>query len=126
MNRFLLGSLFLVCGTANAQYDVPSPAPGPAAVTLPAPKPTPEEIAFAQLPADIQQMLPGMTPAQAMRMVDQARQQLIALGVPHPTREQFRTTLGAVLNDTPYVSASAGATTFPPLSPLVPPPSLQR
>jgi hypothetical protein len=126
MNRFLLGSLFLVCGTANAQYDVPSPRPEPAAVTLPAPKPTPEEIAFAQLPADIQQMLPGMTPAQAMRMVDQARQHLIALGVPHATREQLRTTLGAVLNDTQYVSASAGATTFPPLSPLVPPLSLQR
>ena len=49
-----------------------------------------------------------------------------ALGVPYPSQEQFRTTLGAVLGNTQYVSVSAGATTFPPLSPLVTPPSLQR
>jgi hypothetical protein len=44
--------------------------------------------------------------------------------MPSATSEQFRTALGALLN-APYstsVSASAGATSFPPLSPLVPPP----
>lgn len=118
MNRFAFATLLVFATAAYAQYDAPIPAP--------APKPTAEEMAFAQLPADIQQMLSGMTVAQAMRMVDQARQQSIALGVPYPTPEQYRTTLGAVLSNTQYVSASAGATTFPPLSPLVPPPSLQR
>jgi hypothetical protein len=87
-------------------------------------KPTPEELAFARLPADIQQMLAGLTPAKALQMVEQARQQLVALGVPNPSPEQFRTTLRYVLDGATYVSASAGATPFPPLSPLVPPPQL--
>jgi hypothetical protein len=112
----------------QAQYAAPAPVPEQAAAAAPAPKPTPEELAFARLPADIQQMLSGtgMTAAQALRMVEQARQNLIALGVPNPTPEQFRTTLGYLLSGSTYVSASAGATTFPPLSPLVPPPALQR
>ena len=120
MNRFALAALLLFTAGAYAQYEAPVPAQ-PQAL-----QPTAEEMAFAQLPADIRQMLSGMTAAQALRMVDQARQQLIALGVPNSSPEQFRTTLGAVLNNTQYVSASAGATTFPPLSPLVPPPALQR
>jgi len=118
MNRFVFAALLLFATGAYAQYAAPVPAQ--------ALQPTAEEMAFAQLPADIRQMLSGMTAAQAMRMVDQTRQQSIALGVPNPTPEQYRTTLGAVLSNTQYVSASAGATTFPPLSPLVPPPSLQR
>ena len=118
MKRFVLVTLFLLSSAAGAQYDAPAPTP--------APTPTVEEMAFAQLPADIRQMLSGMTAAQAMRAVDQTRQQSIALGVPYPSPEQFRTTLGAVLGNTQYVSVSAGATTFPPLSPLVTPPSLQR
>src|SRR5687768_15660942 len=126
MNRVALAALLLLATSAQAQYNGPAPTPAPTAAAVPAPKPTPEEIAFAQLPLDIQQMLSGMTPAQAMRTVEQARQQLIALGVPNPSSEQFRGTLGAVLNNTQYISASAGATTFPPLSPLVPPSSLQR
>jgi hypothetical protein len=126
MKRFGLVTLLLLSSAAGAQYDVPAPAPASVAAAVPAPMPTAEEMAFAQLPADIRQMLSGMTAAQAMRTVDQARQHLIALGVPNPSPEQFRATLGAVLGNTQYVSASAGATTFPPLSPLVTPPSLQR
>ena len=91
------------------------------AAEAPAPPPTPEQIAFARLPADIQEMLAGMTPAQAMQTVAQTGQHAIALGMPSPTHAQFRTTLGALLNSpySTYTSASAGATSFPPLSPLV-------
>jgi hypothetical protein len=90
----------------------------------PAPKPTPEELAFAQLPADIRQMLAHMSPAQAMQTVAQAGQHAIALGNPRPTPEQLRSALGALLGSpySTYTSASAGATSFPPLSPLVAPP----
>jgi hypothetical protein len=111
MTRFLF--LLLISTAAYAQ-----------APQTPAPPPTPEEVAFARLPADIQQMLSNMTPAQAMQTIAQAGQQSIATGNPRPTLEQFRTTLGAVLGSSysGYVSASAGATSFPPLSPLVAPP----
>jgi hypothetical protein len=87
-------------------------------------KPTAEEIAFARLPPDLRQMLGGMTAAQAMQTVAQTGQQAIALGVPAPSPDQFRSTLGAVLNApySTYVAASAGMTSFPPLSPLVAPP----
>ena len=127
MFRFVLPVFFLVSTAVYAQYGAPAPEPAPVpAAAAPAPQPTPEELAFASLPADIQQMLSGMTAAQALRMVDQANQQAIALGIPRPTPEQFRTTLSYLLGGSTYVSASAGATTFPPLSPLVPPPALQR
>ncbi len=111
MRRLLFVLLLAFAGTLYAQEK-------------PAPPPTPEEIAFARLPAGIQQMLAGMTAAEAMQTVAQARQQAIALGLPNPTPEQFRATLGALLNSqySTYTSASAGATSFPPLSPLVPPP----
>jgi hypothetical protein len=95
-----------------------------APVAVPVPKPTAEELAFARLPTDIQQMLGGMTPAQAMQTVQQTEQHAIALGTPRPTPEQFRTGLRALLNSpySTYTSASAGTTSFPPLSPLVAPP----
>jgi hypothetical protein len=125
MSRFLAAVLFVVAATANAQYNAPVPVP--ASAPAPAVKqPTPEDIAFARLPRDIQLMLAGMTPAQALRTVDQASQQAIALGVPYPSPDQFRSTLGSVLSNSAYTSASAGASTFPPLSPLVTPLSLQR
>ncbi|HEY1288728.1 MAG TPA: hypothetical protein VGF58_10425 [Burkholderiales bacterium] len=95
-----------------------------AAVSAQTRAPTPEEQAFARLPRDIQQMLSNMTPAQAMQAIAQTEQHSIALGNPQPGQDQFRSTLGALLaspNST-YVSGSAGATTFPPLSPLVAPP----
>jgi len=110
MNRLLVAAWMLFAATAAWAQE------------LPAPPPTPEEIAFARLPADIRQMLAGMTAAQAMQTVAQANQQAIALGLPNPTPEQFRTTLGALLGSQTYTSASAGATSFPPLSPRVPPP----
>jgi hypothetical protein len=114
MNRFAIAALLFLATNAWAQSPIQAPAP----------KPTVEELAFARLPADIQQMLSGMTPAQAMQTIAQAGQQSIATGNPRPTQEQFRTTLGAVLGSSysGYVSASAGATSFPPLSPLVAPP----
>jgi hypothetical protein len=124
MLRLAIAVFFLVSPAVHAQYG--APAPEPVQTQAPAPAPTPEQLAFARLPADIQQMLSGMTAAQAMRMVEQASQQAIALGIPRPTPEQFRTTLSYLLGGSTYVSASAGATTFPPLSPLVPPPALQR
>jgi len=99
------------------------------------PPPSAEELAFAQLPADVRAMLSDRKPAEAMQAVSQTNQQLIALGVPNPSPEQFRTTLRNVLHGSTYSSssfafspdssvgsASAGTTTFPPLSPLVPPP----
>jgi hypothetical protein len=109
MTRFLF--LLLISSAAYAQAQE-------------APKPTPEELAFARLPADIRQMLSNMSPAQAMQTIAQTGQQSIALGNPQPTQEQFRSTLGAVLASpySTYTSASAGATSFPPLSPLVAPP----
>jgi hypothetical protein len=112
MNRLLVAALMLFAATPAWAQE------------LPAAPPTPEEIAFARLPGDIRQMLAGMPAAQAMQTVAQARQHTIALGMPSATPDQFRTALGALLN-APYstsVSASAGATSFPPLSPLVPPP----
>ena len=100
------------------------------------PRPTAEELAFARLPADVRGMLSGLTPAQGVQAVGQANQHLIALGVLNPSPEQFRSTLGSVVRSNSYYqtpastssfgapvgSASAGATSFPPLSPLVAPP----
>jgi hypothetical protein len=114
MPRLVFAALLIaLAGPAHAQVQAP-----------PAPPPTPEEIAFSRLPADIRAMLAGKTAAQAMQSVALARQHTIALGMPDATPEQFRSTLGALLGSpySTYVSASAGATTFPPLSPLVPPP----
>jgi hypothetical protein len=112
MTRFFLVSMLLSTSAAFAQ------APTVVYQT----KPTADEIAFARLPPDLRQMLGGMTAAQAMQTIAQTGQQAIALGVPAPSPEQFRTTLGAVLNASTYISASAGMSTFPPLSPLVAPP----
>lgn len=123
MTRFALALLILLSTAALAQVAKP-PAVAPQ-------RPTPEELAFSRLPADLQQMLAGLTPAQAVQAVEQTKQHLIALGVPDPSPEQFRYTLRSLLNNTYYSSgsnfssvgsASAGTTTFPPLSPLVAPP----
>ena len=111
MKRFLL--LISTLAFATGAFAQQAPAPR---------QPTPEEVAFSQLPPDLQRQLAGLTPAQAMQTVAQAGQQAIALGTPQPTYEQFRGTLNAVMSGSAYTSASAGASTFPPLSPLVPPP----
>lgn len=122
MSRFVFTTLLVLATAVHAQVSEPNQAARQ--------QPTAEELAFARLPADIQQMLAGMTPAQGLQAVQHAQQHLIALGLPNPTPDQFRTALKALLG-APYSgsvgSASAGATTFPPLSPLVaPPPPLPR
>jgi hypothetical protein len=113
MTRALLLLLLLLSTSAPAQ--------APQQQQLP--PPTPEEVAFARLPADIRQRLAGYTPAQAMQIVAQTGQHAIATGNPYPSAGQFRSTLGALLDSySTYTSASAGETSFPPLSPLVAPP----
>jgi hypothetical protein len=84
--------------------------------------PTADEIAFARLPSDLQVLLAGMPAREALQKLDFARQNLIALGSPAPTPERLRDQVEAVLSPrySAVRSASAGAMTFPPLSPLVP------
>lgn len=82
-------------------------------------QPTPEEQALAQLPPGIRSLVRDLPPKQALRTVELADQQLIALGSPYPTLEQRRQMVERVRYGVGYVSASAGATSFPPLSPLV-------
>jgi hypothetical protein len=86
-------------------------------------QPLPEEAEFARLAPELQAMLAHLPPAEALRQVQFARQNLIALGQPNPTREQMRRTVQAVISpDYGVESASAGETSLPPLSPLVAPP----
>ena len=83
--------------------------------------PTPDELAFARLPQDVQVMLGALPPRQALQKYDYARQNLIALGDPYPSPERLRAQIEAVLAPRYAVqSFSAGSTSFPPLSPLVP------
>jgi hypothetical protein len=84
--------------------------------------PTPDELAFAQLPQDVQSMLAGLPAREALQKYDYARQNLIALGSPNASPERLRAQIGAVLAPryATIQSSSAGATSFPPLSPLVP------
>ena len=93
-------------------------------------QPSPAEAAFARLAPELQAMLAHLPPAEALRQVQFARQNLIALGQPNPSREQLRRTVEAVISPPAYGvgSASAGETSLPPLSPLVapPPPVLGR
>ncbi len=94
-----------------------------------APRPFPEEAAFARLAPELQSMLSHLPPAEALRQVQWAQQNLIATGNPNPSPTQMRRTLRSVLSADYYVeSASAGETSFPPLSPLAapPPPLLAR
>jgi hypothetical protein len=88
-----------------------------------APAPSPDQQAFARLPADLQAMLRHLPPHEALQKVEFARQNLIALGVPDPSAEQLRNTVQRVITPSygEVQGASAGATTFPPLSPLVSP-----
>ena len=86
-------------------------------------RPSADEAAFARLPADLQAMLKHLPPREALQKVEFARQNLIAVGVPHPSPEQLRATLARVIGPAygPVEGASAGSTSFPPLSPLVSP-----
>ena len=80
---------------------------------------TPEEQAVAALPASIRSAVAGLPPKQALRTVELADQQLIALGTPSAPAERRLQMVERVRYGGGYVAASAGATTFPPLSPLV-------
>lgn len=82
-------------------------------------QPTPEEQALAALPAQIRSAVAGLPPKEALRTVELADQQLIALGTPYPSPERRRELVQRVRYGAGYVAASAGATSFPPLSPLV-------
>jgi hypothetical protein len=85
-------------------------------------QPTPDEIAFARLPRDLQALLGHLPAREALKKLDYARQNLIALGVPSPRPDQVRGAVEVALNPqyAAVRSMSAGTTTFPPLSPLVP------
>ena len=82
-------------------------------------QPSREELALAALPADIRAAVAGLPPKEALRTVELADQQLIALGTPYSSAERRLEMVGRVRYGVGYVSASAGETTFPPLSPLV-------
>ena len=87
--------------------------------------PTPDELAFARLPVEIRSLLAGMPPHEALLKVDLAQQHLIALGVvdtnPERVRAMLQTLLAPQSGGYSVASASAGATSFPPMSPLVAP-----
>lgn len=108
MRRYAVIGLLLLSGTVAAQEVQRMP--------------TPDELAFARLPQDVQAMLGALPPREALQKYDYARQNLIALGNPNASPEQLRTQLEAVLAPryTAVQSFSAGSTSFPPLSPLVP------
>lgn len=82
-------------------------------------QPTPEERAVAALPAEIRAVVADLPAKEALRTVELADQQLIALGTPYAAPERRRQMVQRVRYGAGYVSASAGETTFPPLSPLV-------
>jgi hypothetical protein len=105
MRRSLPFALLLVlAGTATAQEPM-----------------TPDERAFAALPQEVRALLSGLPAREALQKYDYARQNLIALGTPYPSPERMRAQVEAVLAPRDAVpSYSAGATSFPPLSPLVP------
>ena len=115
MRRYLLVAFLVLASVAQAQ-DAPQDA-------LAAQRqPTPDEEAFARLPQDLQVLLADMPAREALQKLDFARQNLIALGTPNPPPERLRLAVQAVLAPryAAVQSASAGATSFPPLSPLVP------
>jgi hypothetical protein len=84
--------------------------------------PTPDEIAFARLPQDLQSILGHLPAREALLKLEFARQNLIATGNANPSHERLRGTVENVLAPgyAAVQSASAGATSYPPLSPLVP------
>lgn len=86
-------------------------------------RPSADEAAFARLPSDQQAMLRHLPPREALQKVEFARQNLIGVGIANPSPEQMRATLARVLGQDygTVEGASAGATSFPPLSPLVSP-----
>ena len=87
-------------------------------------RPSLDERAFAELPVEIQSLLRGLPRREALLKVDLAQQHLIALGIAYPSPDRLRAVLQDVLapqSGHSVASVSAGATSFPPLSPLVAP-----
>ena len=82
--------------------------------------PTADEVAFARLPREAQALLGNLPAREALQKYDYARQNLVALGTPYPSPERLRAQIETVLAPNVVRSVSAGATSFPPLSPLVP------
>jgi hypothetical protein len=82
-------------------------------------QPTREEQAVAALPSDVRAAVAGLPPKEALRTVELADQQLIALGTPYASSDRRREMVSRLRYGAGYVSASAGETPFPPLSPLV-------
>jgi hypothetical protein len=87
--------------------------------------PSPDERAFAQLPVEIQSLLGGLPPREALLKVQLAQQQLIAVGNAYASSERLRAMVQNVLvpqsGGYAVASFSAGTTSFPPMSPLVAP-----
>jgi hypothetical protein len=89
--------------------------------------PTDDERAFAQLPAEIQALLSGMPPREALLKVQLAQQHLIALGNAYASPDRLRAMVQNVLAPqaggytAAVASVSAGTTSFPAMSPLVAP-----
>lgn len=100
-------------------------APVRSALEPSARQPTPEEQAVAALPPEIRAVVTDLPPTEALRAVELADQQLIALGTPYASAERRRQMVQRVRYGGGYVAASAGETSFPPLSPLVAPPLWQ-
>jgi hypothetical protein len=127
MSRYLVIALLVLASPAQAQQSseeiLRALPPGELAALLERVRtPTPDEQAFAKLPPDLQLLLRGMPLREALQKVRLAEQNLIAVGTPNPSPARLRETVEAVLAPryTAVLSASAGATSFPPLSPLVP------
>ena len=110
MRRFWILAFGLMVFAAEAQQQPP--------------RPLPEETAFAKLSPELQRLLANLSAAEALYRVEVARQNLIALGQPQPSPEQLYATVRRLLYPRygAVESASAGSTSFPPLSPLAAPP----
>ena len=106
-----------------ARLGISEPTPEQLAAALVRP-PTREELAVAALPPQVRAAVGGLSPTQALRAVELADQHLAALSVSAPSAEE-RAAKVARVRAGGYVEASAGATSFPPLSPLVAPPLWQ-
>ena len=112
MNRpFLFAVLLALAGPVHAQ-EAPRQL-------------SPDERAFLQLPGDLQSMLAGLPPREALLKVQLAQQHLIAVGNPNASGAQLRAMVQNMLapqaGGYSVTSSSAGTTSFPPMSPLVAP-----
>src|SRR5678810_724670 len=108
MNRPLLFAVLLALAGAVRAQEAPRQL-------------SPDERAFLQLPGDLQSMLAGMPPREALLKVELAQQHLIAVGNPNASGAQLRGMVQNVLvapgaGGYSVTSFSAGSTSFPPMS----------